>query len=39
VDYAPGSPVAEDYLRLADWLASAAPVAAAGLRRLRWSES
>jgi cellulose synthase operon protein YhjQ len=38
VDYAPGAPVAEDYLNLATWLRTIAAPAAAGFRNVRWSE-
>lgn len=38
IDYAPGSPAAEDYARLADWVCSTAPSAPAGSQTLRWSE-
>jgi cellulose synthase operon protein YhjQ len=37
IDYAPNSSVAEDYLRLADWLRSVSATAA-DLRGMRWSE-
>jgi cellulose synthase operon protein YhjQ len=38
VDYAPDSPVAEDYLNLATWLRTVAAPATAGFRNVRWSE-
>jgi cellulose synthase operon protein YhjQ len=38
IDYAPGSPVAEDYWNLAGWLRSFAAPAAVGLGGVRWSE-
>jgi cellulose synthase operon protein YhjQ len=37
-DYAPGSPVAEDYSHLAEWVRNLAAPASIGLRRSRWSE-
>ncbi len=38
VDYAAGSPVTEDYMRLASWLRSFAAPVTAGMRSARWSE-
>ena len=39
VDYVPGSPVTDDYLKLAAWLRSiSAPAAGAAFRGARWSE-
>ena len=38
VDYAPESPVAEDYLNIATWLRTIAAPATAGFRNVRWSE-
>jgi cellulose synthase operon protein YhjQ len=38
VDYAPNSPVADDYLHLANWLRSVSAPAGAGFRGMRWSE-
>ena len=38
VDYAPESPVAEDYLNVATWLRTIAAPATAGFRNVRWSE-
>ena len=38
MDYAPNSPVVEDYVQLANWLGSVSPVTTTGFRRVRWSE-
>jgi cellulose synthase operon protein YhjQ len=38
IDYAPGSPAAEDYWHLAGWLRSVPAPAAAGYGGVRWSE-
>ncbi len=38
VDYAPESPVSEDYLNIATWLRTIAAPATAGFRNVRWSE-
>ena len=38
VDYAPETPVAEDYQNVATWLRSIAAPATAGFRNVRWSE-
>jgi cellulose synthase operon protein YhjQ len=38
VDYAPESPVSEDYLNVASWLRTIAAPATAGFRNVRWSE-
>jgi cellulose synthase operon protein YhjQ len=38
VDYAPTSPVTEDYLNIAAWLRSSSAPAAASFRGTRWSE-
>ena len=38
VDYAPESPVSEDYLNVATWLRTVAAPATAGFRNVRWSE-
>jgi cellulose synthase operon protein YhjQ len=38
VDYAPSSPVTEDYLNIAAWLRSIAAPASATFRGVRWSE-
>ena len=38
MDYAPGSPVAEDYMNLAGWLRSLSAPAAQSFRGVRWSE-
>jgi len=38
VDYAPDTPVTEDYMNLATWLRTIAAPAAAGFRNVRWSE-
>ncbi len=38
IDYAPGTPVADDYMRLADWIRSLAAPGAIGFRGARWSE-
>ena len=38
VDYAPESPVSEDYLNVATWLRTIAAPATAGFRNVRWSE-
>jgi cellulose synthase operon protein YhjQ len=38
VDYAPNSPLADDYLHLANWLRSVSAPASAGFRGMRWSE-
>jgi cellulose synthase operon protein YhjQ len=38
IDYAPDSPVAEDYRVLASWLRSFAAAAAVGTRGVRWTE-
>ncbi len=38
MDYAPGSPVAEDYMNLAGWLRSLSAPAAQAFRGIRWSE-
>ncbi|HEY0309162.1 MAG TPA: cellulose synthase operon protein YhjQ/BcsQ [Acidobacteriaceae bacterium] len=38
MDYAPGSPVAEDYMNLAGWLRSLSAPAAQAFRGVRWSE-
>jgi cellulose biosynthesis protein BcsQ len=38
VDYAPDSPVSEDYQNVANWLRSIAAPVTAGFRNVRWSE-
>jgi len=38
VDYAPDTPVAEDYMNVATWLRTVAAPATAGFRNVRWSE-
>jgi cellulose biosynthesis protein BcsQ len=38
VDYAPNSPVTEDYLNIAAWLRNVSAPAAASFRGSRWSE-
>jgi len=38
VDYAPNSPIAEDYLNIAAWLRNVSGPAAASFRGTRWSE-
>jgi cellulose synthase operon protein YhjQ len=38
VDYAPASPVSQDYLDVASWLRSISPPATAEFRGLRWGE-
>jgi cellulose synthase operon protein YhjQ len=38
IDYAPDSPVAEDYANVATWLRTVAAPATAGFRNVRWSE-
>lgn len=38
VDYAPDTPVAEDYQNVASWLRTIAAPATAGFRNVRWSE-
>jgi cellulose biosynthesis protein BcsQ len=38
IDYAPGSPAAEDYMRLAGWLRGFAAPAELGRAGMRWSE-
>jgi cellulose biosynthesis protein BcsQ len=38
MDYAPNSPMVEDYVQLANWLGSVSPVTTTGFRRVRWSE-
>jgi MinD-like ATPase involved in chromosome partitioning or flagellar assembly len=38
IDYAPGSPVAEDYMLLAGWLQSFVAPAAVSHAGVRWSE-
>ncbi len=38
IDYAADSPVAEDYLNVANWLRAVAAPATAGFRNVRWSE-
>ncbi|MCU1319435.1 MAG: cellulose synthase operon protein YhjQ [Edaphobacter sp.] len=38
VDYAPESPISEDYLNVATWLRTIAAPATAGYRNVRWSE-
>ncbi|HEV2274344.1 MAG TPA: cellulose synthase operon protein YhjQ/BcsQ [Acidobacteriaceae bacterium] len=38
VDYAPESPVVEDYVRLANWLGSVSPVMQPGFSGVRWTE-
>jgi cellulose biosynthesis protein BcsQ len=38
VDYAPDTPIAEDYVNVATWLRSMAAPAAAGFRNVRWTE-
>ena len=38
VDYAPETPVAEDYQSVAAWLRTIAAPATAGFRNVRWSE-
>ena len=38
VDYEPGSPIAEDYMRVANWLRSVSAPVAVGFRNQRWSE-
>ena len=38
IDYAPDSPVAEDYQNVANWLRTVAAPATAGFRNVRWSE-
>lgn len=38
VDYAPETPIAEDYINVATWLRTIAAPAAAGFRSVRWTE-
>ena len=38
IDYAPDSPVADDYKNLAEWVRKLAAPATTGLRSIRWSE-
>ncbi len=38
VDYAPDTPIAEDYISIATWLRTIAAPAAAGFRTVRWTE-
>jgi cellulose synthase operon protein YhjQ len=38
VDYAPNTPIAEDYINVASWLRTVAAPATAGFRNVRWSE-
>ena len=38
IDYAPESPVTEDYTHLAEWVRNLAAPASTGLRSIRWSE-
>lgn len=38
VDYAPDTPIAEDYVNVATWLRTMAAPAAAGFRNVRWTE-
>lgn len=38
VDYAPDTPIAEDYVSIATWLRTIAAPAAAGFRNVRWTE-
>jgi hypothetical protein len=38
VDYAPDTPIAEDYIGIATWLRTIAAPAAAGFRNVRWTE-
>ena len=38
VDYAPDTPIAEDYINIATWLRTIAAPAAAGFRNVRWTE-
>ena len=38
VDYAPDTPIAEDYISIATWLRTIAAPAAAGFRNVRWTE-
>jgi cellulose biosynthesis protein BcsQ len=38
VDYAPETPIAEDYQKVAAWLRTIAAPATAGFRNVRWSE-
>ncbi|MBB5059870.1 cellulose synthase operon protein YhjQ [Granulicella aggregans] len=38
VDYEPGSPIAEDYMRVANWLRTVSAPVAVGFRNQRWSE-
>jgi cellulose synthase operon protein YhjQ len=38
IDYAPNSPVAEDYMNLAAWVRNVSAPAAAAFRGVRWSE-
>ncbi|AFL87739.1 ATPase involved in chromosome partitioning [Terriglobus roseus DSM 18391] len=38
IDYAPESPVTEDYIHLAEWVRNLAAPARVGIRRIRWSE-
>jgi cellulose synthase operon protein YhjQ len=38
MDYAPETPVAEDYQNVAEWLRTVAAPATAGFRNVRWSE-
>lgn len=38
VDYAPDSPVSEDYLNVANWVRKVSAPASAGFRNVRWSE-
>ena len=38
MDYAPNSPVAEDYLTLATWVRNTSAPASAGFRGVRWTE-
>ena len=38
IDYAPDSPVSEDYLNVANWVRKVSAPASAGFRNVRWSE-
>ena len=38
IDYAPGTPVSDDYMDLAGWLRNVSAPATAGFRGVRWSE-
>ncbi len=38
VDYAPDTPIAEDYINIATWLRTIAAPAASGFRNVRWTE-